>query len=195
LRRPDVTGLPLLWLNGCFGSGKSTTAAALVRLCPRLLLFDPELVGFLLWEVDPSLRAQDFRDLPLWRHLVVETAGQVIVERQRAVVAPMSLFDPEHQLDVIGGLRARGVPVHHVLLDVGAAELRRRIVSQTMSPDPATDEGTRRFRLDQLAAGLAMCASPPADVTVVTVGDSSADEVARRILDGLPDAIRTLVSE
>jgi len=38
----------IVWLNGAFGAGKSTTAKALVALSPRLRLFDPEWVGYLL---------------------------------------------------------------------------------------------------------------------------------------------------
>ncbi len=43
-------GLPhnvavILWLNGPFGTGKSSTAQALVRRLPRAVLFDPEPFG------------------------------------------------------------------------------------------------------------------------------------------------------
>jgi hypothetical protein len=160
----------VLWLNGCFGSGKSATAAALVAADPHRLLFDPELVGYLLWEIDPSLRAKDFRELRVWRRLVVDSAVTLLAEFERPLVVPMSLFSEDH-LSVIDDLRGRGVTVDHVVLSVDEPEVRRRILAQRKSDDDETDAGTRAFRLAQLPAGLAMALDPPADARVlVTAG-------------------------
>ncbi|TQS23083.1 hypothetical protein [Microbispora sp. KK1-11] len=38
----------IVWLNGTFGVGKTTTAAELVRLIPGAHFFDPEQVGVML---------------------------------------------------------------------------------------------------------------------------------------------------
>jgi hypothetical protein len=38
----------IIWLNGTFGAGKTTTAAELLTLLPGSRLFDPETVGFML---------------------------------------------------------------------------------------------------------------------------------------------------
>jgi hypothetical protein len=38
----------IVWVNGTFGVGKTTTATQLVSLSPELRLFDPEWVGYLL---------------------------------------------------------------------------------------------------------------------------------------------------
>lgn len=144
----------MLWLNGAFGAGKTTTAELLVGRRAELVLVDPEQVGFLLWRYDPALRAQDFRGLRLWRRLVVEHVEGVLREWGRPVVVPMSIFDQVQADELVGELRRRGVVVHHVWLDVAENELRRRILAQRMSDDDATDEGTRQFRLTQLPAAL-----------------------------------------
>jgi predicted ABC-type ATPase len=166
----------VVWINGCFGAGKTATAEALVRLRPAHLLVDPELVGFLLWEFDASLRAQDFRELALWRRLVVETID-ALRERGRPMVVPMCLHTPDH-LSVLTELRARGVTVDHVVLRVEEAELRRRIARQVTDADAATDAGSREFRLAQLPAGLTLTADPPADARVVDTAGLTPDEVA-----------------
>ena len=58
----------ILWLNGAFGSGKTTAAYELNRRLPDSLVFDPESFGFCLFENIPEkYREQDFQDLPLWR--------------------------------------------------------------------------------------------------------------------------------
>ena len=41
----------MIWINGTFGVGKTTTAEALVEAEPALRLFDPEAVGYMLMHV------------------------------------------------------------------------------------------------------------------------------------------------
>ena len=38
----------IVWLNGAFGAGKTSTAKELLQLLPNARLYDPEHVGFLL---------------------------------------------------------------------------------------------------------------------------------------------------
>ncbi len=38
----------IVWLNGTFGAGKTTTAAELQTLMPGARVFDPETVGYML---------------------------------------------------------------------------------------------------------------------------------------------------
>jgi len=49
----------IIWLNGTFGVGKTTTAAQLVGDLPDARLFDPEYVGYLVAE---HLRDHQFTD-------------------------------------------------------------------------------------------------------------------------------------
>ena len=56
-----------------------------------------------------------------------------------------------------------------------------------MSPDHETDEGIRRFRLGQLAAGQALMAEPPPDAAVITTAGRSPAQVARAIADRIAD--------
>jgi adenylate kinase family enzyme len=44
----------IIWLNGTFGAGKTTTARELVATTPGARLFDPELVGYLLRAILPD---------------------------------------------------------------------------------------------------------------------------------------------
>ena len=65
----------IIWLNGPFGVGKTTTAEALLRRLPRAVLFDPEPFGTALRHTVANVAtAVDFQDLPGWPTLVVETA-------------------------------------------------------------------------------------------------------------------------
>ncbi len=70
----SVSTPEIVWINGSFGVGKSSTAAALVDGRQDALLFDPELLGALLRQLlPPELQREDFQDIPLWRRLTVST--------------------------------------------------------------------------------------------------------------------------
>jgi hypothetical protein len=66
----------ILWINGTFGAGKTSTANELVLLLPDTRVYDPEQVGYMLRHVLTEPVA-DFQDWPPWRQLVVATAAQV----------------------------------------------------------------------------------------------------------------------
>lgn len=44
----------ILWINGAFGSGKSSVAAELFKGIQKSFVYDPEYVGYFLWEVFPD---------------------------------------------------------------------------------------------------------------------------------------------
>jgi hypothetical protein len=46
----------LVWINGAFGVGRSTTAAALVDAAAGYRLFDPEHVGYMLMSTQTTNR-------------------------------------------------------------------------------------------------------------------------------------------
>jgi deoxyadenosine/deoxycytidine kinase len=60
----------ILWINGAFGAGKTSTANELVQLLPHARIYDPEQVGYMLrhFLTEPI---DDFQDWPPWRQLVV----------------------------------------------------------------------------------------------------------------------------
>lgn len=64
----------IIWLNGTFGAGKTTTAAALIPMLGGFPVFDPETVGYMLAPNVADLRVSDFQHWPAWRPLVVATA-------------------------------------------------------------------------------------------------------------------------
>lgn len=67
----------ILWLNGAFGVGKTTTAQAIRRHAPEWRLFDAEQVGLLLATNLSGVEFHDFQDLPPWRSLVPLIASEI----------------------------------------------------------------------------------------------------------------------
>ncbi|WP_433522294.1 hypothetical protein ACQPZ2_34800 [Nocardia pseudovaccinii] len=64
----------IIWLNGTFGAGKTTTAQELTALLPGSRIFDTEEVGIMLRHVLASEIVRDFQDWQPWRALVVAAA-------------------------------------------------------------------------------------------------------------------------
>ncbi|MFD5329328.1 NUDIX domain-containing protein [Streptomyces sp. NPDC127092] len=144
----------IVWINGAFGAGKSSTARELVDLIPNSTLYDPELTGGAMNLLLPQKRlaeVTDFQDLPIWRRLVVDTAAALLAEVGGVLVVPMTLLRQEYRDEIFGGLAARRIDVRHVLLTPDETILRDRIESRVEHPgDPEAEARARRWCLDHL---------------------------------------------
>ncbi|MEV7426603.1 MULTISPECIES: NUDIX hydrolase [unclassified Streptomyces] len=128
----------IVWINGAFGAGKTSTARELVDLLPNCTLYDPELTGAGLEQLVPQKRlaeVSDFQDLPIWRRLVVDTAAALLAEVGGVLVIPTTLLRQEYRDEIFGGLAARRIPVRHVLLATDETILLKRIAGRAAHGD------------------------------------------------------------
>jgi hypothetical protein len=159
----------IVWLNGTFGAGKTTTARELAALLGARTV-DPEFVGYLLRTAFPE-HAGDFQDLPLWRPLVVDTTAR-IHEHAGTLVIPQTVLVEAYAREIFDGLAGRGIPVAHFVLHAGPAELRRRI-------EGSPDTQARQWRLDHVERyGEALPWLRRSGEVVVTEGKTAADVAA-----------------
>lgn len=100
----------IVWLNGTFGAGKTTVAAALAPLIPRARLFDPETVGYLLQPNLADHPVPDFQQWPPWRHLVVATATELTRYTGEHLIAAQTVLNRDYLAEIFTGLRAGGLP-------------------------------------------------------------------------------------
>jgi AAA domain len=133
----------IVWLNGTFGAGKTSTAAELLPRVQGARLFDPETVGYMLTPNLADRPVTDFQHWEPWRTLVVATATELARYTRQHLIAPQTVLDRPYLQQIRAGLEAAGQPVFHVLLDASDDALRRRI--------EGSDEA-RQWRLDHLAA-------------------------------------------
>ncbi|MFE7834854.1 NUDIX domain-containing protein [Streptomyces sp. NPDC057474] len=180
----------IVWINGAFGAGKTTTARELIELIPNSTLFDPEVIGGALTHMLPAKRLAevgDFQDLPSWRRLVVDTAAALLAELGGTLVVPMTLLRQEYRDEIFGGLASRRIPVRHLLLAPAETILRERIAGREIPPDlPDGEMRMRQWAYDHMGPyRAALSGWLTADAHLVDTGALTPYETARRIADAV----------
>ena len=132
----------IIWLNGTFGCGKTSTAAELHSLIPSSRVFDPKTVGYMLQPNLADQPASDFQHWPPWRPLVVATATELARFTGQHLIAPQTILVRAYLEQIFAGLRDAGLDVFHVVLDAGEEILRQRIQGSAEA---------QAWRLDHLA--------------------------------------------
>ena len=139
----------IVWLNGPFGVGKTTTTRALLDRLPGWRSFDPEHVGYMLRAGLSHLEQGDFQHLPPWRALVPAVLEQVGSFTGAHLVAPQTVLVEQYWRELSEGFAARALDVLHVVLDVSPEVLEARIRGDADEP------GALQWRLDHVEAYLA----------------------------------------
>ncbi|MFD5785719.1 AAA family ATPase [Streptomyces sp. NPDC127037] len=172
----------IIWINGAFGSGKTTLVTELHRRLPDALLFDPEDIGFVLRGI-VEVPEGDFQNIPLWRTQVASMAQGLVEGYGRPVLAPMTLVRRDYADEIFGALEEAAVPVHHFFLDVPAAVLEHRLDHRVVAPDdPERDEAARRWTKERIPECVAAVAGLRED-TVLLDGELPTDELADLVLE------------
>ena len=125
----------LLWLNGTFGVGKTTTAREIVDGAPGWRLFDPEWVGFMLRANLGDQQFDDFQELPPWRALVPRVADEIGRLTGEQLAAVQSVLVERFWLELRSGFDELGLQVFHVVLDIEEGALRDRIAADPIDAD------------------------------------------------------------
>ncbi|GAA3047228.1 NUDIX hydrolase [Streptomyces glomeratus] len=182
----------IVWINGAFGAGKTTTAREVIELIPNSTLFDPEVIGAALTHLLPPKRLAevgDYQDLPIWRRLVIDTAAAMLAELGGVLVVPMTLLRQEYRDEIFGGLAARRISVCHVLLAPAETILRERIADREVPPElPDGEMRIRQWSYDHIEPyRAALAAWLAADAHLVDTSTLTPYESALRI----SEAVRT----
>ncbi|MER6976797.1 AAA family ATPase [Streptomyces carpinensis] len=171
----------IVWVNGAFGSGKTTLVEELRLRWPAALVFDPEMVGFVLRKV-VEVPTGDFQDLRQWRRQVVNMAAGLVEEYQRPVLVPMTLTNPVYLDEIFSALKEADIPVHHFFLKVPEDVLVERIDGRSFTPDdPAKDEQVRAWCKSKIASCMAAVDALPQQ-TALLDGRLTPQELADAVL-------------
>ncbi|WEB45457.1 AAA family ATPase [Streptomyces yunnanensis] len=144
----------IVWINGPFGGGKSTTAALLHQQLANSLVTDPEEVGFLLRKSigDHPSQQKDSQDYPMWRTLVAGVCAELDHYTQGGpVIAPMTLLRRDYPDEIFVALAKGGAEIRHLLLHADSDTIRARIEASMEFPDSEErSEKVRAFRRRKL---------------------------------------------
>ncbi|GGO57936.1 ATP-binding protein [Streptomyces daqingensis] len=159
----------IIWLNGAYGAGKTTTAGELVPLLPGARLFDAEQVGYMLGHVEGLPELGDFQHWPPWRHLVVETASQLLRYVGGTLVVTQTVLVRQYWEEIRDGLERAGVPVRHFVLHSDPAVLAGRIRG-----DALENRDWRLEHLDEYREALAWLREEASIVDTTHLGPGEA---------------------
>jgi chloramphenicol 3-O-phosphotransferase len=118
----------IIWINGAFGSGKTTCAYELHRRMPGSFVYDPENIGCWIRRDSPqSLHSEDFQDHPQWRCFNCEMLNWLATEFDGAIIVPMTLISRQYYNEIIRKLIGGGVSVRHFILGANRETLLKRL--------------------------------------------------------------------
>ncbi|AZS15024.1 AAA family ATPase [Paenibacillus lutimineralis] len=118
----------IIWINGAFGSGKTTAAFELQRRIPDSVVYDPEHVGFFIRKQLPkSIHKGDFQDYPMWREMNYAMLKHLSEEYSGTVIVPMTITNPDYFAEIVGRLRGVGTDICHVTLLASRETLLKRL--------------------------------------------------------------------
>ena len=167
----------IIWLNGAFGVGKTTTAQMLATMRPASRVFDAETVGYLLMQALTDYRFSDFQQLPPWRTLVPIIASEISRFTGQDLLATQTVLNETYWTELQQGFSQHSLEVFHVVLHARAEALAQRIRADQ------EDQNARQWRLSHISDYLA--ARDWMQVTADLVIDTTtlaAPEAARSIL-------------
>jgi len=170
----------IVFVNGPFGVGKSTTVRLLAADLPEALVLDPERVGHMLWSQLPDgLRQEEFELEPVWPALTRCLLEEAAAAYQRTLLVPMTIARPEVFAQIVGSLQGKGHDVRHFTLLADAVTIRQRLRERGEGPDKWGELSWEGLQVERCLASLA----DPLFAAHVHTGHRATREIADEILD------------
>jgi len=124
----------IVFINGSFGIGKTSTARALRALMPGSVIYDPEFVGFFVRRMPRWMRLEnrdtgDYQDMPAWRHWAVRGLRLARL-RSDLVFVPMAFSNLAYLKEFREGARRMDPDVRHFCLVAPLEVVERRIAGR-----------------------------------------------------------------
>ncbi|WP_112136278.1 AAA family ATPase [Glycomyces dulcitolivorans] len=165
----------IVWLNGTFGAGKTTTARLLQQTLPARV-FDAEHIGYLLRGIMGDLPHRDFKEFPPWRALTVETARHVLDHAGGTLVIPQTVLEHDYWTELMDGFDKHAIPVRAYTLHTDRTAFTRRVTADADEPTAL------QWRLDHRDPYEAALGTWLADrTTVIDNTDATPEQAADRI--------------
>ncbi len=127
----------IIWINGAFGSGKSTVAEKLHERIEWSHIFDPEQVGYFLWDNFPEelKEKENFQHMPIWREFNYKILKYLNETYDGDLIIPMTLYTKQYYDEIIGSLIKDGIDVKHFILSASKKTIINRLVQRGEKED------------------------------------------------------------
>ncbi|WP_432404201.1 AAA family ATPase [Wukongibacter sp. M2B1] len=118
----------IIWLNGAFGSGKTTCAFELNRRLPNSFVYDPENIGYFIRNNTPKeIQKSDFQDHGQWRSFNYEMLKYIALEYLGIIIVPMTINNHQYYEEIIQRLRDDGIILKHYILYADKETILKRL--------------------------------------------------------------------
>ncbi|MGJ0846324.1 AAA family ATPase [Tissierella praeacuta] len=118
----------IIWLNGAFGSGKTTCAFELNRRLPNSFVYDPENIGYFIRNNTPKeIQRFDFQDHGQWRSFNYEMLKYIALEYLGIIIVPMTINNHQYYEEIIQRLRDDGIILKHYILYADKETILKRL--------------------------------------------------------------------
>ena len=168
----------IIWINGAFGSGKTTIANLLREKLTNSYIYDPENVGYFLWNNEPEeiKNREDFQQEPLWRIINYLVLKNIYDKFSGNIIVPMTLANFDYYNEIIGKLKNDGVTISHFVLSASREVLLSRLEKRGDGADswPAAqiDRCVTSFNSGKFSE-------------IIFTDDKTPDEIATYILENI----------
>lgn len=127
----------ILWINGAFGSGKSSVAEELNKNIEKSFVYDPEQVGYFLWDNFPKelKRKGNFQHLPIWREMNYKILKHIDSNYDGVIISPQTIYTKQYYDEIIGKLIKDNVEVKHLVLSATKQTIIKRLISRGEAPN------------------------------------------------------------
>lgn len=95
----------IIWINGAFGSGKTTCVEMLNKIINNSIIFDPEISGTMINSILPSkLKLYDFQDYKEWRIFNNLLLKKLFYETTNVILIPMTITNQAYFHEILEGI-------------------------------------------------------------------------------------------
>jgi len=166
----------ILWINGAFGSGKTTAAYELRRRTNNSFVYDPENVGYFIWKnAPPKFKKGDFQDIPLWREMNYHMLRLIASGFGGLLIVPMTLVNKDYYDEIITKLANDGLDIRHFILYASKATILKRLKKRSVGKPDA-------FAMQSIDGCLHAFDTRITDIKIMT-DDMSIDGVVAEIAE------------
>jgi adenylate kinase family enzyme len=174
----------IIWINGPFGSGKTTLAKKLEKDIPNSMIFDPEQVGVIINRQIPESKGKDFQDFKMWRDLVPQFIIGFKSEFDKTIIIPMTLVNQDYLKEIFSKLKEIKTEFHHFYLNIELDILKKRLTDQVMDKDNKNNnEEICQWRLAQMERCLSAVSIMPLGTNILDSGSKLPDVLSDIVLE------------